>query len=44
MLNKKSLLLPLLGLVLIGCGGGDDKNEIMIPVEPPYQILCIVLR
>jgi len=35
MLNKKSLLLPLLGIALLGCGGDDDKDEMVIPVEPP---------
>jgi len=35
MLNKKSLLLPLLGFALLGCGGDDNKDEMVTPVEPP---------
>lgn len=35
MFNKKSLLLPLLGLTLLGCGGDDNNNEVVAPVTPP---------
>lgn len=35
MFNKKSLLLPLLGVTLLGCSGGDNNNEVVEPITPP---------
>lgn len=35
MFNKKSLLLPLLGVTLLGCGGDDNNNEVVAPITPP---------
>ncbi|SFC82347.1 spondin domain-containing protein [Pseudoalteromonas denitrificans] len=38
MLNKKALLLPLLGMILLGCGGDDNNNDDMTMMPAPGPV------